>query len=234
MEVWTAAATAKNKIQAREHRGSEPTSTRSCLSRPGLLLPTVPGAASGGLRKEPDLSPTMSQSSLQHTFLCSLLSDSILTERKKLRSHLIYSRQPRSLPPTFTEHISGTSNSRFLEITPRAQPGPPECPWIALPMGQSRMSKAESIVFLSNVTDPSICDNTDTWAGGRGESYFTASCPYLLPPSASLLNFTSHTFLNVSSQNPEIQPHPYLPPARRGLLHKSTCITQCLCPTLQA
>lgn len=125
MEVWTAAATAKNKIQAREHRGSEPTSTRSCLSRPGLLLPTVPGAASGGLRKEPDLSQTMSQSSLQHTFLCSLLSDSILTERKKLRSHLIYSRQPRSLPPTFTEHISGTSNPRFLEITPRAQPGPP-------------------------------------------------------------------------------------------------------------
>lgn len=206
MEVWKAATTAKNKIQAHKHRESEPTSTRSCLSQPALLLPTVPGAAPGGLRKEPDLSQTMSQSSLQHTFLCSLLSDSILTERKKLCSHLICSRQPRSLPPTFTEHVSRTSNPRFLETTPRAQPGPPECPWISLPMGQSCMSKAESIIFLSKVTNPSICDTTDTQAGGRGESYFTASCPYLVPPSASLLNFTSHTFLNVSSQNPEIAP----------------------------
>lgn len=141
-----------------------------------------------------------------HIPFLALLSDSILIERKKLRSHLIYSRPPRSLPPTFTEHISRTSNPRFSEITARAQPGPPECPWISLQRGQSCMSKGESIILLSNVTHPSICDTTYTPAGGRGESYFTASCPYLLPPSASLLNFTSHTFLNFSSQNPESAP----------------------------
>lgn len=61
---------------------------RSCLPQPGLLPPTVPGATAAGLRQEPHLSQTMSQSSLQHTLLRPLLSDSILTG-KKLCSHHI-------------------------------------------------------------------------------------------------------------------------------------------------
>lgn len=149
---------AKNRKSRPINRGDlSPHPQRSCLPQPGLLPPTTPELP-GGLRQEPHLSPTMSQSPAvggQHAFLWSLCTDSLLTEWE---GPLPFPATSAALPSVHSAHQWNLQLQMLQDHTDHSAWTPSASPDISI--DGPNLGVQSCIDYLLLPGDPSICDIT--------------------------------------------------------------------------